>query len=255
MKIYNVRAIDGELGKVKDIYFDDESWIVRYLIVDTLKWLPGRKVLVSPLAMDDIDDAHELVHIRETKDSIKESPKVSEAETVSKKHEQIISDYFDWPYYWSNQGIWGSFKTPRGLLQAYDNGQVQRRLERDVEVNYHLRSMNEIKGAVEGYRISAADGNIGRIVDFLIDDDNWKVRYFLVETGKWLPGKLVLISPDWIESVDWFDKEVAVDLTKEQIERGPEYETQTPINRDFEERLYDKYEKDKYWREYTNYYL
>lgn len=255
MKKYNVKALDGDLGKVKDIYFDDQSWTVRYLVVDTKKWLPGRKVLISPLSMDEVDHENEVVHIQETKKKIKDSPEVDEAEPVSKRHEILISDYFDWPYYWTNIGLWGSYETPRALIRAYDdNGEIQSSLEKDVETKYHLRSMNEIQGEFSGYQINATNGDIGRVVDFLIDDDMWKAKYLIVETGKWLPGKLVIISPDWIENVDWFNKKVSVDLTKEQIKNGPEYSFYTPLTREFEEKVYDSYGKEKYWKEYSRFY-
>ncbi|MDE5414249.1 PRC-barrel domain-containing protein [Alkalihalobacterium chitinilyticum] len=249
LKQYNVKATDGELGKVKDLYMDDENWIVRYLIVDTLKWLPGKKVLVSPLGMDNIDELNRQVEIKETKEMIKDSPKVNEIEPVSKKHEKMISDYFEWPYYWADQGLWGSFQTPRGFVNAYDSGQIKNPLDRELEKESHLRSLNEIQGEFTGYKIQAIDGEVGRLSDLVIDDDSWFVRYILVETSTILPGRLVLIPPELIQSVDWYSKTVSVHLTNDQIKNAPPYEPGMPFTREYEEHLYRSYGKEAYWKE------
>ena len=106
-----------------------------------------------------------------------------------------------------------------------------------------LRSVKE----VEGYMLRARDGDIGRCKDFLFDDEIWVIRYMVADTGKWLPSRKVLISPDWIVSIQWLEREVAVDLNVEEIKESPEYDPSAPVNREYEARLYDFYGRPKYW--------
>ncbi|MRH42670.1 PRC-barrel domain containing protein [Aquibacillus halophilus] len=244
---FNVQATDGKLGKVKDIYFDEDSWVVRYLVVDTNKWLPGRKVLVSPISFDHIDYENSTVNIFESKDMIKNSPSIDEHQPVSRKQEQMLSVYYGWPYYWNyldTPMTWGQFPTPGELRSA---GSKEKELTPEQEESKKLRSVKEIKGDFSGYNIQATDGEIGHVTDFIVDDYNWKLRYFIVETKKLLPGKFVLLSIDWIESISWLDRNVVVDLPKEKIENGPFYDLHQRFTRDDEKRLYESYSKTPYF--------
>jgi hypothetical protein len=102
---------------------------------------------------------------------------------------------------------------------------------------------------VEGYHIEARDGSIGHVEDFIIDDDRWEIMYLVVDTKNWLPGRRVLVSRLWIDEVSWLGSKVTVDLTKEVIEKSPEFDPSAPVNREYEEVLYDYYGRPKYWVE------
>jgi hypothetical protein len=106
-----------------------------------------------------------------------------------------------------------------------------------------LRSIQEL----QGYKISVLDGNIGHVEEFIADDSNWFIRYMVVDTKNWLPGRKVLIAPDWIEQVSWNDSKFYVDLPRELIKDSPEYDPAAPVNRQYEARLYDYYGRPKYW--------
>jgi hypothetical protein len=106
-----------------------------------------------------------------------------------------------------------------------------------------LRSANELVG----YHIKAVDGEIGHVEEFILDDESWTVRYLVVDTRNWLPGKKVLVPPAWIESADCLQETVTFDLTKGQIERSPEYDPSAPVNREYENLLYDFYGRPRYW--------
>lgn len=106
-----------------------------------------------------------------------------------------------------------------------------------------LRSANELTG----YVLKAEDGDIGRCKDFLFDDDRRTVRCMVVDTRNWLPGRKVLLSPLWLDTVDWITRKVHVDLDKDQIKNSPEYRPSAPVNRDYEARLYDYYGRPRYW--------
>jgi sporulation protein YlmC with PRC-barrel domain len=118
----------------------------------------------------------------------------------------------------------------------------ERRAERKQAGDFHLRSAAK----VTGYQIEATDGEIGRVEDFIIDDETWEVRYIVVDTRDWLPGKKVLVAPQWIERVSWEECKIYVNLSRQAIKRGPEYHADT-LNREYEEKLYDHYDRPKYW--------
>lgn len=107
----------------------------------------------------------------------------------------------------------------------------------------HLRSSREIMG----YRIQARDGEIGHVEDWIVEDEIWAIRYLIVDTGNWLPGKRVLVAPAWVETMNWADREVRIDLKRETIEGSPEFDPAEAINREYEGRLYDYYGRPKYW--------
>lgn len=246
---FHVQATDDTLGKVKDLYFDEESWVVRYLVVDTQKWLPGRKVLVSPIGLDKVNYDNQIVEIFASKQQIKESPSVSEHQAVTRKNELLLNNYFGWPHYWSyfdNNRLWGEFPTPVQLKEAPPpNRDVELTPEQEEDVK--LRSVNDIKGDFTGYKIQATDGDIGHVSDFLVDPETWKLRYFVVDTRNWLPGKFVVLSTDWIVYFYQQDKKVVVDLPKDKIENGPFFELTMPLTRLEEKQIHESYNKNPYF--------
>jgi len=211
---YTISALDGEIGNVRDFYFDDETAYIRYMIVGTGKWFLGKQVLLSPRALLEADWATQTLSVNMTKEQIKNAPDIDVSKPVARKIERILFKYYSWLPYWSF-----STKDP------------------------DLRSTNE----VEGYHIKANDGEIGHVEDFVVDDELWIIRYIVVDTRNWLPGKKVIVSPSWIERVDWLEKEVYIGLSKEEIQNSPTYDPSIPINRQYEERLYDFYGRPRYW--------
>jgi hypothetical protein len=107
----------------------------------------------------------------------------------------------------------------------------------------HLRGMGEVKD----YHIQATDGEIGHLEDFIIDDQNWVIRYMVVDTRNWWPGKKVLISPQWIDRVSWEESKVYAELSRQAIKSSPEYKDRLPITTEYESELYDHYGKTTYW--------
>jgi hypothetical protein len=107
--------------------------------------------------------------------------------------------------------------------------------------NNHLQGTRSIKG----YRVHATDGLIGHVEDFILEDGQWIIRYLVADTGAWLPGRKVLISPGWIENVDWETAEVFVFLSKEEVEDSPVYDPSGPLNPDYLNELHDHYGRPK----------
>ena len=246
LKGFAIRATDGEIGTVEQFYFDDETWAIRYLVVNTGGWLPGRLVLVSPMALRQAEWQSKRLDVALTKKQVEDSPPIDTHKPVSRQHEAVYLGYYGYPYYWGGPNLWGLTSYPAGLA-------VQREVVTEAEAaqaragkesaDSHLRSTNE----VTGYHIEAADGVIGHVKDFIIDDETWAIRYLEVDTRNWLPGKTVLVSPQWIDNVSWPDSKVYVDLSRESVKNGPEWIESMPFTRDYENRLYDYYARSPYW--------
>jgi hypothetical protein len=241
LKGCSIRATDGAIGEIDDLYFDDHVWTVRYLVVDTSGWLTGRRVLVSPWSVSALDLSDKTIAVNLTRQQVENSPGVDTAQPVDRQYEIEYSRYYGYPYYWTGPYAWGAEAYP--MLPSRGEA-VLPPVDRAVpEGDPHLRSTS----AVTGYYIQATDGDIGHVEDFLVEDRSWAIRYVEVDTRNWWPGKHVLVSPDWIAGVDWYDSKVHVDLTRAAVKNSPEYDSSLPLDREYEARLYDAYRRPRYW--------
>jgi sporulation protein YlmC with PRC-barrel domain len=239
MKGTAIAATDGNIGSVQDLYFDDKSWTIRYLAVDTGTWLPGRKVLISPMAVRTGVDEH-AVPVALTKMQVENSPSIDADKPVNRQYEEEFSRYYGYPYYWSGPYRWGASRYPGDLTTPIEtaSGNAQA-----AGGDPSLRSVRD----VTGYYIQATDGDMGHVEDFLIDDREWAIRYIVVDTRNWWPGKQVVISPDWVRRVSWQESQVYLDLDREAVKRAPEYDPDHPMERDYETRLFRHYGRRNYW--------
>lgn len=229
LKAYSLQASDGEIGKVQEMYFDDERWSVRYLVVRTGGWLLGREVLIAPRTITGLDATNHQIMVDLTREQVEKSPLVDTKKPVSRHYEMKYYLYYGWEPYWS--GGW------TGIEQALP-GRSPIPVEFPNEPEHpHLRSSEEVRS----YGIHARDGEMGQIEDFIVDDFSWKVRYFVIDTHKWLPGKKVLVAPTWVNSIDWLEREIAVDLDRKAIQSAPPYDPSQIIGRDDEIALYTHY--------------
>lgn len=239
MRGFAIGARDGDIGEVSDFIFDDKAWTVRYLIADTSRWLPGRKVLISPMVIDQPDWEGKRLPVLLTQEQVKNSPDISMDEELSAQDEVKYYDYYGWPYYWAGDHVWGAAGLPRDLVTE----EVNRKIVLTEQVNRsRLRSMKD----VAGYSIQATDGEIGHVDDFVIDDEPWTIRYIIVDTRNWLPGKKVLIAPPWISHVDWKSSNVYVNMSRESVKTSPEF-VPDRLNRAYETQLYEHYGQQNYW--------
>ena len=244
LKGFAISASDGKLGTVEEFYFDDASWAIRYLIVETGGWLGGRQVLISPFSIARVDMAAKRVDVCLTMDQVKNSPSIDTKLPVSRQHEAEFSGYYGFPYYWGGPNLWGPAYVPAGLAIAVDTPrEAAAEKARRESAESHLRSTE----GVTGYTIEAVDGEIGHVDGFVIDDEVWSIRYIEVATRNWWPGKKVLISPRWIERMSWAESRVYVGLTRDAIQTGPEYTESVPVTRDYENQMHVHYGRDPYW--------
>jgi uncharacterized protein YrrD len=235
---HRLLATDGELGTVKDLYFDDRAWAVRYFVVNTGGWLADRRVLISPIDVGEPDWSKMTLPVGMSREQVEASPPAEEDKPVSRQYEENLSAFFGWPFYWVTTP--GGVPAQAGTAVA---DQVPEHPDESDDSDPHLRSANE----VIGYQIQASDDEIGHVETLIADTDLWVVRYLVVDTRNWFPGRKVLVARNWLKSVSWKDRKVVINLTCEEIKGSPEYDEAEPVNRRYEERLYDYYGRPTYW--------
>jgi hypothetical protein len=243
LKGFKLHSLDGEIGKIEEFYFDDHYWTIRYLVADTGNWLTGTQVLISPYALAAVNKEEQYIAIDLTKKQIEDSPSLDSDKPVSRQFEEAYYGYYDWPMYWNGPFMWGSYPSYPYIVR--DREKWSEPTQGEKAWDPHLRSTQD----VSGHHIQAADGDIGHVEDFIIDDETWAIRYLIIDTQNWWPGKKVLVSPQWIERVSWSESTVFVNLTREAIRQSPEYTEESLLTRDYETGLHRHYERQGYWIE------
>jgi hypothetical protein len=243
---FTIGAVDGDIGSVQSLYFDDERWTVRYLVVDTGGWLSGRPVLISPASLREPDGEARRLPASLTRTQVEGAPDIDAHRTISRQHEVALATYYGVPYYWAGPSLWGAepFPVPVAVPAEVERERLARQEPGDA-ADAHLHGTDE----VAGYGIHALDGDLGHVGDFLVHVGPWTIRYLVVDTRNWWPGKHVLVAPDWIRGVSWQDGTVDVALTRDAIRNAPEYDPARPVDREYEAALYAHYGRPRYWSE------
>jgi uncharacterized protein YrrD len=205
-------AVDGDIGRVRDVYFDDKTWVVRYVVADTGSWLKERLVLLSPHAFGKLSPHAKALNVKLTRRQIEDSPSIESHKPISRDFEIEYHRYYGWPAYWNDGRIWGGGGHPKGLPPSKDVMEVDPKRRGDDE---HLRSTR----AMTGYHIQTTDGVVGHVSDFLVDDISWAVLKLAVAAGHWYSGKEVLISTSKVRGIHYEESTVFVNLTREDIEK------------------------------------
>jgi len=220
-------ATDGEIGHVNDFYFDDKSWVVRYVVVDTGSWLPGRQVLISPRAFGDFRQTGKVLSVNLSRKQIEVSPAIASHKPVSRQYEEEYHRYYGWPFYWEGGGLWGRSEFP--VLSVPPKTMPQQEPvvagRKPEPADVHLRSAQ----AVHGYSIKANDGIVGHVRDFMMDDKNWAICQLVIKTGHRFTGKEVQIPVGKVDQISYEDSTIFVNLTMEAIEQSSAH-IMSPVN-------------------------
>jgi uncharacterized protein YrrD len=247
MRKFEIVANDGRIGTIDDFYLDDERWAIRYVVVDTGRWLPGRRVLISPLSIARTDWKEQQLLLSISRDQVKDSPGFDTHQPVSRRREREYFDYYGYPYYWGHTGLWGAHAIPMIPTSAELAAQRVKAAEAERQAadqgDVHLRSVSE----VTGYVIRAADGDLGHLDDVLFDDLSWRVRYLVVDTSNWWFGKHVLVAPAWISDISWPERSVSVTVTRQALRNAPQYDRAEHVDRQWELEYYRHLLQPAYW--------
>ncbi len=234
---YAIAASDGRIGTVSDVLFDDATWLVRWLVIDTGRWLSGRKVLLPPSAMGHPPATGNQFPVNLTMQQVKDSPDSDIDRPVSRQIEANIYDYYGWRPYWGTDLLMGGCAGFGGGAISPLPTRGSRRRAEDIATGLqsdndpHLRSI----AAVTRYRIHASDGEIGHVEDFLVEDTDWSIHDLVVDTKNWWPGKKVLISPRWARDINWTDNVIKLNVDRKRVKDSPAYGATTTIDRALQE--------------------
>lgn len=244
---YQLRAKDGMIGSIDDLLFDESHFGVRWVVVDTGTWLPGRKVLLPPSALGEPDTDVREYPVDLDKGQIEDAPGLASDKPVSRQLETDIYGYYGWTPYW--YGGFG-YPAPGGMVPAGAMPVTPPASSEDPQTvqagdlgDPQLRSANE----VTGYNVEATDGSIGHIEDVMVDETDWAIRYLMVDTKNWWPGMKVLISPNWRREIVWSEQKIYVDVTRDKVKSAPEFDPTMTVDRDYEDSMFAHYGFRPYW--------
>ena len=222
-------TVDGDIGHVKDFYFADQNWAVRYIVVNSGSWLMGRLVLLSPHAIRNFDQAGKFLFVNLNKQQIENSPAIESHKPISRQYEEEYYRYYGWPPYWEGGEMWGPGGFPMDPPPHF-----QPTAQSTLSCGSHPGDDPDLRSAkaVCGYHIQTPEGAIGHVTDFMIDDKSWVIGHLVVETGHWYAGKEIVISRKRVDRISYEESTVFVDVTKEAIQHTAEYRTPEPIYHD-----------------------
>jgi hypothetical protein len=255
MEQYSIGAADGIVGQVKDFYFDDEAWVIRYLVVETDSTQSHRKVLISPITIGQPDWSEKVFPVSLTQTQVRNSPDIDTDKPVSRQHEMGYLGYYGYQNYWGGGGLWGGGLYPDMLQGGLADGaaiaknKTQHKAGTTASAVHqkrgdpHLRSGNEVMR----YYVHATDGDIGHVQGILVDEKTWAIRYIIVNTSNWWLGHEILIAPQWIEDFYWAESKLNVAMTRQALKDAPIYDSTTALNRDQEISIFHHYGREGYW--------
>ena len=241
LKGYEVEASDGRVGSVQDLLFDDISWKLRWLVVDTGDWLNRRRVLIHPSVIGRIDDEDSALQIKLARSIITDAPGILLDRPVSLQQQKSLYDYYDWDAAWDGSTFGqGTMVNDFKPVMRFDSDTVGVAAGESFHVedgDPHLRSLSEIIG----YHIHANDGDIGHAQDVLIDDNGWLINYLIVDTSNWWIGHHVLLSPYSVTKIEFSDRKIQVNTNMAKIQSSPPWKPEELVDEAYQAQLHEHY--------------
>ncbi len=219
---FTIQAADGNVGTVKDFYFDDRHWTIRHLVIEIGSLLESHKVLLSPVHIKHLNYENKMIVVDLSVSDIKGSSHIDTNRSVAQQYEIDYLSYYGYAFYWGTNSLWDSSGEPKALTVMEESPQAAETFAaidtvRRMHGDRHLRSCNEIVN----YHIQASDGEIGHLHGMLIDEDTWAIRYFIASTSNWWLGNKVLIGPQEVKDISWGNAKIYVDMTQAQVKGSP----------------------------------
>ncbi len=219
LKGYAIEASDGRIGAVNDVLFDDETWKMRWLVIETGTWLNERKVLVHPSAIGQADHERQELRVTLTKAQVKGSPDIFQGQPVSRQMEAHLFDYYGWDRYWGSSYFGaGAIASPLSSPPYFGAGAI-----------------NEAAGAEAGP--DSGDPHLRSVAAVAA----WDIRYLIVDTRNWWPGKHVLVSPYAVREISWSDRLIRLGVARDQVKASPPWDPADMIDEAYEKRLHGHY--------------
>lgn len=249
---YNLVAKDGPVGKVTDLFFDQENWRVRY-VADKTSRLWGKEVLLSIGAVEKTDWKEQQVLVGLAKDKVKDSPRVNLKSMITKKDERLLSDHYGWAIPAAGLNSPTSLSTSAGAntgagilvgsqLAGFGD-ENKRKIAQDKNSAGYLQSTH----MVLGFKISTNNGDLGTVEDFIVDEADWSIRFMVIDTKGSHGKKKILLAPEWIDWISWRERHVLVNMEKEKIQGCPNFDLSFPLKQEYADILYDRYECKQHW--------
>lgn len=246
LKGFKLHAQDGEIGKIKDILFDDHQWGGRWLVADTHRWLPGRKVLLSPISFEEPDMDEKTIPVRMTKQEIQDSPPLEEDAPVSLQYEKSFYDQFYWPYYWMGGGLWANQPSPIHLDPNRSESPTDNNPDPDPEHQDHvLRSADELTNYEVIFSKLLESESLGTVADLVIDTETWAVPYLILQNQKLLSAKKILVPQEYVIHTQWKKHSIQVDLDGKALEAAPALEDADRISKQMEEKVHSFFKTNR----------
>jgi sporulation protein YlmC with PRC-barrel domain len=239
----DVLARDGQVGSVLDVYFDDQQWVVRYLVVRPSGIDRTTPYLISPIAVDRIVEGGDLV-LDVSSDQVRTAPGIEEHQPISRQLEQEYGEHYGWGPYWTGPSLWGHWATPIGLagppgavgaaVPAEDVASgpgADETTRREAEARDTQRQADRnLRSALEtqGYHVKASDGEIGHVEDFLVEEESWRINCLVVDTSNWWFGKKVTVATDRFTAIDWAERLIGTSLSCDEVRSSSEFDEEEP---------------------------
>lgn len=213
---FTLQAIDGTVGELSDLLFDDKTWHVRWLVMDSGTWLSGRKILIHPSSLQHPESETATLRVQLTRSQVRNSPVIDTDAPISLQMERSLSSYYG--YDPDANGAWcrsGAQTTPPDGASGPSGGSVAGTIarKRPKAAEPHLRSVAE----VEGYRIRASDGDAGFLKNVVIDDEAWCVHDIVIDVPTWWSVKHVVIPTSAVERISWSERCIRLGMNREHI--------------------------------------
>ncbi|HEX2955297.1 MAG TPA: PRC-barrel domain-containing protein [Chitinispirillaceae bacterium] len=229
---------------IEQFLFEDQSWIIRYLVIQIRSHQSYMRKLVSPLSIQKI--SRHTLYLNMTFDLLENSPEFDNELPVSRQMEEALLKYYSWPCYWlypEGYNLLGgalypglsvpfAYPAANGEDQQTDILSKESHLENTSDSS-HLRLTNDVKG----YRIIAPDGEVGQVVEFLIDDKNWVLKYLVVDTGHALPGRKVVLPSQLVKKVEWASTAIYLSCLRKVVIDSPLFDMEYPFASEYESRV------------------
>lgn len=217
MQRTKIRALDGPIGTLRDIYFDDTSWRIQYLVIELGSWFTGKDVVIPPSVFSPYDGIS--LNVELTKLELKSCP--DEKDILLKVSQDFRNQSFVNYFCSAGASLYGGPLIIPPMTKKFNHGAI---------INPHLHSCTDLLN----YMIKGSDGNIGLLSDILIDDSVWKIR-FVVGIIKSLSEKYEkLIENKLIDTIDNSNLLIKVSLDSKHIIKNPNFDTSKHVDRSYE---------------------